>query len=80
MLASLTLLSKLRELHPDWHFIDEPVDTWTSLKKMIMVNPCWKYFMRTRKDGLIHFKIVHFYHVSILLRKLEMQQYFGRQW
>ena len=27
-----TLLGKLRELHPDWHFIDEPVDTWTSLK------------------------------------------------
>jgi deoxyadenosine/deoxycytidine kinase len=27
-----TLLEQLRQEHPDWHFIDEPLDTWTSLK------------------------------------------------
>ena len=27
-----TLLAELRRLHPDWYFIDEPVDTWTALK------------------------------------------------
>lgn len=27
-----TLISKLRETHPTWHFIDEPVGTWVSLK------------------------------------------------
>lgn len=27
-----TLLAELRRLHPDWHFIDEPLDTWTSLR------------------------------------------------
>lgn len=27
-----TLLKKLRTLHPDWTFIDEPVETWTQLK------------------------------------------------
>lgn len=27
-----TLIDKLKTDHPDWHFIDEPVGTWTSLK------------------------------------------------
>ncbi len=27
-----TLLEQLRQEHPEWHFIDEPLDTWTSLK------------------------------------------------
>jgi deoxyadenosine/deoxycytidine kinase len=27
-----TLIDKLKVDHPDWHFIDEPVGTWTSLK------------------------------------------------
>ncbi len=27
-----TLLKRLRERHPDWHFIDEPVESWMSLR------------------------------------------------
>ena len=27
-----TLLRTLRERNPDWHFVDEPVDSWMSLK------------------------------------------------
>jgi len=27
-----TLLRALRDAHPDWTFIDEPIDTWTALK------------------------------------------------
>lgn len=27
-----TLLSQLREIYPNWHFIDEPLDTWTALR------------------------------------------------
>jgi len=27
-----TLLAELRRLYPDWYFIDEPLDTWTSLR------------------------------------------------
>lgn len=27
-----TLIKQLREAHPDWHFIDEPVSTWLELK------------------------------------------------
>ena len=27
-----TLLNQLRENYPNWHFIDEPLDTWTALK------------------------------------------------
>jgi deoxyadenosine/deoxycytidine kinase len=27
-----TLITKLKKEHPDWHFIDEPVDTWLNLK------------------------------------------------
>jgi deoxyadenosine/deoxycytidine kinase len=26
------LLNQLKKEYPDWHFIDEPLDTWTSLK------------------------------------------------
>jgi hypothetical protein len=32
MVSLGTLLKKLKELHPDWTFIDEPVDTWTQLR------------------------------------------------
>jgi hypothetical protein len=32
MISLGTLLKKLKELHPDWTFIDEPVDTWTQLR------------------------------------------------
>ncbi len=27
-----TLINALKERHPDWHFIDEPVSTWQALK------------------------------------------------
>ena len=27
-----TILNALRKAHPDWNYIDEPLDTWTSLK------------------------------------------------
>jgi deoxycitidine kinase/deoxyguanosine kinase len=27
-----TLIDKLKSEHPEWHFIDEPVTTWTNLK------------------------------------------------
>jgi deoxyadenosine/deoxycytidine kinase len=27
-----TLIDKLKAAHPDWHFIDEPVGTWTKLQ------------------------------------------------
>lgn len=27
-----TLMERLRTIYPQWHFIDEPLDTWTSLK------------------------------------------------
>lgn len=27
-----TLIEKLKSLHPEWHFIDEPVGTWMGLK------------------------------------------------
>jgi deoxyadenosine/deoxycytidine kinase len=27
-----TLLDQLRKEYPDWHFIDEPLDTWTALQ------------------------------------------------
>lgn len=27
-----TLIDKLKDAHPNWHFIDEPVGTWTSLQ------------------------------------------------
>jgi len=27
-----TILNALRKSHPDWNYIDEPLDTWTSLK------------------------------------------------
>ncbi len=27
-----TIIKRLKELNPSWHFIDEPVDVWTSLK------------------------------------------------
>jgi deoxyadenosine/deoxycytidine kinase len=27
-----TLIEKLKKDHPDWHFVDEPVGTWQSLK------------------------------------------------
>jgi deoxyadenosine/deoxycytidine kinase len=27
-----TIIKRLKELYPNWHFIDEPVDVWTSLK------------------------------------------------
>ncbi len=27
-----TLMEQLRTMYPEWHFIDEPLDTWTALK------------------------------------------------
>lgn len=33
-----TLIKQLREAHPEWHFIDEPVNTWLEIKNELGEN------------------------------------------
>ena len=63
-----TLIEQLKQQHPKWHFIDEPVGYWTSLKKEDGSNLLENFYKDTDRYAYT------FQNCAVLTRAMEIQR------